>query len=91
MTTLTPITVQVEVKPQRTFLDVNPLQNQVAVTEDKTKIEVRSPGIQGANGNNDIGGKPIVISSLAAGDLLQFGGSAWVNTPQENITDGGNF
>lgn len=54
------------------------------------------PGTQGAKGDpgpNTIGGSPINIApnNLMTGDVLQFGGAAWVNTPQEQISDGGNF
>lgn len=50
-----------------------------------------TPGLQGPASLPAIGGYGFDIDSLAAGDVLQFGGSAWRNTPQQQITDGGNF
>lgn len=91
MTTLTPITVEVQITPQRVFVDPQPLQNQVQVNPQKNAVEVRSPGIQGRSGTSEIAGYGFDIQSLTSGDVLQFGGAAWVNTPQTEITDGGNF
>ena len=49
-------------------------------------------GVQGPAGPNLIGGYTIDIApSVASGDLLAFSSNKWVNTPQSNITDGGNF
>ena len=49
-------------------------------------------GVQGPEGPNLIGGYTIDIApSVASGDLLAFSSNKWVNTPQSNITDGGNF
>lgn len=80
------------------------LQNQVTevnVTPTPTKVNITSVGVQGAQGiqgvqgvpgPNDIGGYTIEITSPSSGDLLQFNSSSkWVNSPQANITDGGNF
>lgn len=49
------------------------------------------PGPMGPPGPNTIGGYPIEISELREFDLLQFLNSAWRNTPQTALTDGGNF
>lgn len=80
------------------------VQNQVtevSVTPTPTKVIVQTVGVQGAQGErgatgadgpNDIGGYTIEITSPQQGDLLQFNASSkWVNSPQANITDGGNF
>lgn len=48
-------------------------------------------GEQGIPGPNSIGGFGFSFDGLQQGDLLQLGASAWVNTPQIKITDGGNF
>lgn len=51
-------------------------------------------GIQGPvgpAGPNEIGGVPIVLSNPKDGDTLQLQSYAWKNTPQETLTDGGNF
>ena len=44
-------------------------------------------------GPNEIGGHPIVLNqNLSDGDLVQYKtGGYWTNSPQTNITDGGNF
>lgn len=33
----------------------------------------------------------VAFNSLADGDVLQYSGSRWTNTPQEVICDGGNY
>jgi hypothetical protein len=48
-------------------------------------------GLSGPPGPNSIGGYGFNIQSLQAQDVLMFGGAAWENTPQVEITDGGNF
>jgi len=50
------------------------------------------PGETGAPGPNLIGGFPIQLSgSLSDGDVLAFSSNQWVNNPQANLVDGGNF
>jgi len=48
-------------------------------------------GIMGPPGPNTIGGWPISVASAQAYDVLMFDGAAWTNTPQVEITDGGNY
>ena len=48
-------------------------------------------GPVGPPGPNTIGGYPINITSAQQYDVLMFGVNQWVNTPQTEITDGGNF
>lgn len=48
-------------------------------------------GVSGAAGPNAIGGYGFNITSLQPQDVLMFGGTAWINQPQTEITDGGNF
>ena len=45
------------------------------------------PGVQASV----MGGSPITVEDVAEFDLLQYRTGAWRNTPQTNITDGGNF
>jgi len=40
---------------------------------------------------NSIGGFPIVISDPSTYDVIAFSGGAFVNVPQTNLTDGGNY
>lgn len=48
-------------------------------------------GAAGPAGPNSIGGYGFNISNLQPNDVLMFGGTAWFNNPQTEITDGGNF
>ena len=38
-----------------------------------------------------LGNIPVVINSVGDSDTLQFKNNAWRNSPQGDITDGGNF
>ena len=49
------------------------------------------PGPMGPSGGATIGVHSIVVSGVAANDLLAFNGSNWTNLPQEQLTEGGNF
>jgi len=53
-------------------------------------IEERQ-GPPGPAGNSLLGDKPVSIHGLATNDLLRYDGAAWTNTPQVQLTDGGNF
>lgn len=52
-------------------------------------------GPQGAKGDpgdtNSIAGYPIVISNPSTYDVIAFSGGSFVNRPQVDITDGGNY
>lgn len=49
-------------------------------------------GLQGLSGEVNIGGASIVIApTVAAGDLLAYDGTNWINTAQGVLTEGGNF
>lgn len=60
-----------------------------------TTIGLRGPqgiqGPQGIPGPNEIGGFPVAVANAKEKDLLQLKSWAWQNTPQEALTDGGNF
>ncbi len=58
------------------------------IKQETSIVEVISSGPQGPN---SIGGHGFSINSLAVGDLLVFGGSAWENSNKTVLTDGGNF
>ncbi len=49
------------------------------------------PGPPGPPGGATIGTYSIVVSGIAANDLLAFNGNNWTNLPQEQLTEGGNF
>lgn len=53
-------------------------------------IEI-SRGVKGDPGPNSIGGYPISLTNVQSNDALMFGVGAWVNIPQTEISDGGNY
>ncbi len=63
----------------------------VQVTPVAQQSIVINRGLIGPPGPNAIGGYGFNIQGLQAKDVLMFGGAAWENTPQIEITDGGNF
>lgn len=63
----------------------------VTVTPVARNVITIDRGVAGPPGPNTIGGYGFSISNLQANDVLMFGGSVWENTPQTEITDGGNF
>ena len=48
-------------------------------------------GPAGPPGPNTIAGYPINMSNVQYRDVVMFGTGEWVNTPQTEIADGGNF
>lgn len=48
-------------------------------------------GDQGLPGPNLIGGYAIQLTNPSNNDVLAFQSNKWVNNPQSNLTDGGNF
>jgi hypothetical protein len=61
------------------------------VTPTPTQTIQLNRGVPGPAGPNAIGGYPINITGVAPQDVLMFGVGEWVNTPQTEIADGGNF
>lgn len=66
-------------------VQVTPLPNQVV------QINRGVSGAVGPPGPNSIGGYPINITSPQNLDALMFQSNTWVNIPQTEIADGGNF
>lgn len=75
--------IQLSVQPATTV--------KVEVTPVATQIVQINRGVQGASGNNDIGGYPVVVSGPQNYDALMFNNNSWTNIPQTEIADGGNF
>lgn len=48
-------------------------------------------GDRGDPGPSGVGGYAAVVTNPKNGDVLAFQSNQWVNNPQANITDGGNF
>jgi hypothetical protein len=69
--------------------DGNNIALQVTPTARQT-IQINR-GVQGASGNSNIGGYPVSITSAENYDALMFLSNQWVNIPQTEIADGGNF
>lgn len=67
----------------------NNINVQVTPTPKQT-IQINR-GVAGKDGGDKIGGYPVSITSAQQYDVLMFGVNEWVNTPQTEIADGGNF
>jgi hypothetical protein len=67
----------------------NNINVQVTPTPKQT-IQINR-GVKGADGGDNIGGYPVVITAVQPQDVIMFGVNEWVNTPQTEIADGGNF
>lgn len=63
----------------------------VTVTPTPKQIVQINRGVSGRDGGDKIGGYPVNITSANQYDVLMFGVGEWVNTPQTEISDGGNF
>ena len=70
-------------------IDGNNLTVQVTPVPKQT-IQINR-GVAGADGGDKIGGYPVNITGANPYDVLMFGVGEWVNTPQTEIADGGNF
>jgi hypothetical protein len=75
-----------------TVIDANNLNVQVTPTPNQViNIDRGVAGPVGPPGPNSIGGYPISITGAANYDALMFVSNQWVNVPQTEIADGGNF
>ena len=72
-----------------TVENANNINVQVTPTPKQT-IQINR-GVRGADGGDNIGGYPVAVSGAQQYDVLMFGVNEWVNTPQTEIADGGNF
>lgn len=72
-----------------TITSGNNINLQVTPTPTQT-IQINR-GVQGASGNNNIGGYPVSITGAQNFDALMFLSNQWVNINQTEIADGGNF
>lgn len=75
-----------------TVADSNNIAVQVVPTPNQViTIDRGVAGPSGPAGPNTIGGYPISITSAQNYDALMFVSNQWVNIPQTEIADGGNF
>ena len=73
-------------------LNVQPSTSvRIAVTPVPTQVIQINRGVQGPSGNESIGGYPVNIEDAQNFDALMFVNNQWVNIPQTEIADGGNF
>lgn len=63
----------------------------VTVTPVAKQVVQINRGVKGADGGDKIGGYPVNVTGANQYDVLMFGVGEWVNTPQTEIADGGNF
>ena len=75
--------IQLNVQPATTV--------RVEVTPVATQIVQINRGVQGPSGTDSIGGYPVSVSNPQNLDALMFNNNAWINIPQTEISDGGNF
>lgn len=91
----------VVVQPIKNTVEINEVgAPAVEVKQTRVVVEITAPGPQGATGpqgpqgepgNSDIGGYPVQMSGVVDNDVIIFQSQKWVNAPQSNLTDGGNF
>lgn len=69
-------------------VEVTPVPTQVIQVNRGVVGPVGPPGPPGPN---TIAGYPINMTNVQPYDVVMFGTGEWVNTPQTEIADGGNF
>jgi hypothetical protein len=70
----------------QTVLGVNPAGAHLTVKDRIIAVESNISAQSVLNGLTDV-----TISSAAAGNVLRYNGSQWINYAEGNLTDGGNF
>ena len=90
-TTPSPTTVNVQDANNLTVQVAKGSELNVSVQPAATQIVQINRGVAGPAGPNNIGGYPIQIAAPQNYDALMFLSDQWVNVPQTQITDGGNF
>jgi len=97
--------ITVQAVPSNTTVNVLDGNNITAAIQSGSEINVQvtpqarqvvninrgAAGPAGPPGPNTIGGYPISIAAAANYDALMFVSNQWVNVPQTEIADGGNF
>jgi hypothetical protein len=94
--------LNVQAVPSNTNITVQNSNNIVANIQPGNNVSVQviptpkqviqiNRGVAGKDGGDNIGGYPVSITGAQQYDVLMFGVNEWVNTPQTEIADGGNF
>jgi hypothetical protein len=88
------VNVQVQDPNNLKLVVQNPASINAVVTQLPNNVIQLNRGIVGPvgpSGESNIGGYPIVISDANNRDVLMWMDGDWINVPQTEITDGGNF
>lgn len=94
--------LNVQAVPSNTNITVQDSNNIIANIQPGNNVSVQviptpkqvvqiNRGVAGKDGGDKIGGYPVSITGAQQYDVLMFGVNEWVNTPQTEIADGGNF
>jgi hypothetical protein len=70
----------------QTVLGVNPAGSHLTVKDRIISLETDVVNQSVLNGLTDV-----TIATANSGDVLRYSGSEWINYPEENLVDGGNF
>lgn len=70
----------------QTVLGVNPAGSHLTVKDRIISVETDVANQSVLNGLTDV-----TIATANSGDVLRYSGSEWINYPEENLVDGGNF
>jgi hypothetical protein len=95
-------TLNINTVPSNTNVTVQNSNNIVANIQSGNEVNVQviptpkqvvqiNRGVAGKDGGDKIGGYPVSVTGAQQYDVLMFGVNEWVNTPQTEIADGGNF
>lgn len=88
------VNVQVQDSNNLKVVVQNPASIQAIVTPQPNNVITLNRGIVGPigpSGESNIGGYPIAITGAQNRDVLMWMSGEWVNVPQTEVTDGGNF
>jgi len=70
----------------QTVLGISPAGSHLTVKDRIAAAESSISDQSVLNGMTDV-----TINTVTSGDILRFSGTEWVNYPEENLVDGGNF
>jgi hypothetical protein len=70
----------------QTVLGINPAGSHLTIKDRIINTETLIAAQSLLNNLTDV-----TINSVTSGDLLRYNGTKWVNSPQKDTTDGGNF
>ena len=74
------------IEAMQTVIGLNPAGSHLTVKDRIISAETAITAQSVLNGLTDV-----TITTVSSGNVLRYNGSAWVNHPEENLTEGGNF